>query len=603
LRRLIAGSVAFLAFTGTILVLPVYAAPGPTAEPVETSAEVVPLGSVEAPAPEAEVQEGTTEAVAGVAEELPVLTVREIGVAEFSLVGVTWAYDAAVTDTVVQVRVQEVDGGWSGWTEVGTEDAGQASDANAPAPLRGGTAPLWTGPGTGVEVEVVTRSGAQPTDVKLDLIDPGESEADAALQVPDIRDTAHAAETMPPVYSRAQWGADESLATWRPEYASTIKAAVVHHTAGGNDYTAADVPGILRAIYRYHAHPDHLGWGDIGYNVLVDKYGRIWEGRKGGLASTVIGAHAGGVNTYTFGVSMIGNYDTVPTTQSMVDAVAKIIAWKFALYDVDPKGTTSLVAGGGGTSRYSAGTRVTVPTIFAHRDTNRTACPGRYGYAKLPEIREKAMDVSASEAFVKALYEDMMGRAADGRGLSGWTNALLFNGWNRRQVAAGFSNSIEYRRLLITQAYQQVLGRAPDPRGMESWLAGLARGAVTLDDLRPTFMTSSEFYLRGGSSDAAFVDNVYRAALGRGAAAAEVSHWAVVRRTKGAAAVIRGVWGAPEAARLRVGQGYDFYLGRTAVTAEREHWMPLVLRFGDEQLREELVISQEYWLRAGRRFP
>ena len=69
----------------------------------------------------------------------------------------------------------------------------------------------------------------------------------------------------------------------------------------------------MRSIYRYHAVS--RGWGDIGYNVLVDKFGRLWEGRYGGLASTVIGAHAGGFNTYTFGVSMLGNYDVVRRPQ------------------------------------------------------------------------------------------------------------------------------------------------------------------------------------------------------------------------------------------------------------------------------------------------
>ena len=39
-------------------------------------------------------------------------------------------------------------------------------------------------------------------------------------------------------------------------------------------------------------------------------------------------------------------YDVVDTPQPMVDAVASIIAWKFALYGVDPRGSTTLVSGG-----------------------------------------------------------------------------------------------------------------------------------------------------------------------------------------------------------------------------------------------------------------
>ena len=70
---------------------------------------------------------------------------------------------------------------------------------------------------------------------------------------------------------------------------------------------------MMRSIYAYHTQT--RGWGDIGYNFIVDKFGRIFEGRYGGLTSTVIGAHAGGFNTDTFGVSMLGNYDRGRTSR------------------------------------------------------------------------------------------------------------------------------------------------------------------------------------------------------------------------------------------------------------------------------------------------
>jgi hypothetical protein len=598
-RRNLAGLIAFFMFMGTFLVLPVYAAPGPEAAPVETFADEVVLGSVDAPALEADVQEGTTKPVAGVAATTPVLTVRETDVAEFSLVGVSWVHDPEVTDTLIQVRVKDVDGNWGDWTEVETDDAGRDPGDGSAARTRGGTEPLWTGPSVGVEVELVTRTGAQPTDVRLNLIDPGKSEADSALDTPHIQDTADAATAMPAVYSRAQWGADESLMTWDPHYASTLKAATLHHTAGNNSYTADQVPGILRAIYRYHAVT--LGWGDIGYNALVDKYGRIWEGRAGGLASTVQGGHAGGFNAYTFGVSMIGDYDIAPTTQVMIDSVAEIIAWKLSLYAVNPSSTTTLVSGG--TNKYPKGESVTLPTVFAHRDTKSTACPGKYGYAKMDEIRTKATSLAVHASFARSLYDHMMARGADEGGLRKWTNGLSEQGWSRRQVSAGFANSLEYRRLFITQAYQQVLGRAPDPQGLDSWMTALAKGSVSLDTLRPVLMSSEEFYLRGGSSDSAFVDNIYRAALGRGASSGEIAHWADVRQSKGAAAVIAGVWGSSEAAMRRVGQAYQYYLGRSAARSEQEYWLPVVARSGDEQLREEIVVSREYALKAESRFP
>jgi uncharacterized protein with LGFP repeats len=372
-RRLLPGLLAFLVLTGLVLVFPVFSMWGPEPEPVPAQVEVLELGSVSAPGPDVEVRSGTTEPVDGAPEAVPTLTVRRTAVAEFSMVGVTWAHDPAVTDTLVQVRVQDEAGAWGDWTQIGVEEAAQNPDADSGAVTRGGAAPLWTGPSTGVEVELLTRSGAQPVDVKLDLIDPGTSDADGALDSPDIQDTADAASEMPAVYSRAQWGADERKRTWQPEYAPTIRAATVHHTADSNGYTRDQVPAVMRSIYHYHAVS--RGWGDIGYNVIVDKFGRLWEGRAGGLASTVIGAHAGGFNTGTFGVSMLGNYDVVDTTPAITNSVGAIIAWKFGLYGVNPRGTTTVAS-------------VPLPTIFAHRDVGSTACPGRYGYARMGQIRD-----------------------------------------------------------------------------------------------------------------------------------------------------------------------------------------------------------------------
>jgi hypothetical protein len=416
-RRIAGGLLAFLVLTGTFLVLPVYAAPTPQAQPVAPSIDAVDLGSVDRPVGEAVVTDDRTvvdagpqapvEAPAGGAPTVPVpvsdrdrlassgdevsgvpaLTISRPATDHFASVGVTWVQDAGVTGVTVQLRTRAKAGGpWGAWTTVEQDDVAMTSATGAPDPdVRGGTSPYWTGDAYGVEVIVQAADGTTPRDVQLTLIDPGTSSADAVPGAPAITDQAHAAMTMPAIYSRAQWGADESLMGWDVEYAPTIKAATIHHTADSNDYTVADVPKIMRSIYAYHAVS--LGWGDIGYNVIVDKFGRAWEGRSGGLASTVVGAHAGGFNYETFGVSMLGNYDIADTTPALINMVAAVVAWKFSLYAVDPASKVTLVSKGGGTSRYAAGVSVSVPAIFGHRDVGATACPGKYGYSHMGEIR------------------------------------------------------------------------------------------------------------------------------------------------------------------------------------------------------------------------
>jgi hypothetical protein len=67
--------------------------------------------------------------------------------------------------------------------------------------------------------------------------------------------------------------------------------------------------------------------------------------------------------------------------------------------------------------------------------------------------------------------------------------------------------------------------------------------------------------------------------------------------------VIAAVWGSAEAGMRRVDQAYRYYLGRNAAVAEQQGWLPVVMGSGDEQLREELIVSAEYFGRSRARFP
>ncbi|MCW2701416.1 MAG: N-acetylmuramoyl-L-alanine amidase, family 2 [Blastococcus sp.] len=453
MRRVSVALAAFLTLTGLLVVLPVYATPLPPVEAVPPAIDAVELGSVAAPADEAVVTadgevvatgadtavpvgavvepqderrtplpDGGTSAdtvavtgteVAGV----PALTVSLPSTEEFSALGVTWAHDDRVTDVTVQIRVAASGGSWSEWTMLETE--GMTDVGGPDGTLRDGTAPYWSNRATGVEAVVQTLDGRIPRDVRVQLIDPGTSPADANPGRAAVQDAAQAIDG-PPIYTRAQWGADESIRTGSPSFASTIKAAVIHHTASANGYTAGEVPEILRAIYAYHVLS--RGWSDIGYNVVVDSFGRAWEGRYSGsrgLAAPVIGAHAGGFNTYTLGVSMLGDFSNQKPPAAMVTTVADVVAWKFRMYGVNPVGTADLVSGGGSTNRYAAGTVVRRPTIFGHRDVGLTACPGDAGYTALGAIRTATVARVASYSVPKGSVDSAVGGIGS-VSVSGW---------------------------------------------------------------------------------------------------------------------------------------------------------------------------------------
>jgi uncharacterized protein with LGFP repeats len=180
------------------------------------------------------------------------------------------------------------------------------------------------------------------------------------------------------IITRAQWGANEAQMTWDPQYAA-VKKEIIHHAVTSN--SDPDPAATVRSIYYYHAVS--LGWGDIGYNFLIDRQGRIYQGRKGG--ANVIGGHAYGWNNGSVGICALGNYETVDINSSQYTAFVELMSDLASAYGINPNGSDYFV-------HYSNGNPVGgYPANFlGHRDTYSTACPGAYLYPRLPQFRADA---------------------------------------------------------------------------------------------------------------------------------------------------------------------------------------------------------------------
>ncbi|NUS72401.1 MAG: hypothetical protein HOQ05_03240 [Corynebacteriales bacterium] len=294
----------------------------------------------------------------------------------FSAAGLTWVGEG---DVHASIRTHS-DGRWSPWFALGHGETG---------PGRAGTALAWTGTSDGVEITAQVAYGSAQ-DVRLHLINPGQDTYTSGSRGPLAGVDESAAPL--PVLSRADWQADESQMTWPAEYAEDIKAVTVHHTATRNDYTPEEVPAILRSIYRFQAVERQ--WGDIGYNVLVDRFGRAWEGRAGGVDRAVVGAHAGGFNTGTAGVALIGDTTNEMPTAEAKETIARFIAYKLHPYGIDPRGTVQIT--GGPSTSYPAGSTIDVPRVFGHNMTSATACPGYGLEIHLDQLRERAAVLGGS---------------------------------------------------------------------------------------------------------------------------------------------------------------------------------------------------------------
>ncbi|WP_409058060.1 N-acetylmuramoyl-L-alanine amidase [Streptomyces sp. SYP-A7185] len=313
--------------------------------------------------------------------------------------------------------------------------------------VRGSTAPLWVGDSDGVEIrvrgEAAQHRGAErsprdlagqalPAGLRLELVDPGaepppqgsvpegprapaltaETAAASAVNadlaplgaavIPELSKKETEADLLaarggpetagkarpyvgprPRIITRKGWGADEKLREKDFAYTKSVKAAFVHHSASGNNYRCSQAGSVLRSIYRYHVKSS--GWRDFGYNFAVDKCGSIYEGRAGGVAKPVLGAHTLGFNTNSMGIAVLGSFGYSSPPAAAVNAVARLSAWKLGLYGANPRGKTYLKSGGG--NLYKKGSKVRLHVISGHRDGFATECPGSRLYQKLGKAR------------------------------------------------------------------------------------------------------------------------------------------------------------------------------------------------------------------------
>lgn len=333
-------------------------------------------------------------------------TIRELHQdVPFSMVALT-ADD--LTGTTARIRARQDDGSWGPWY-----DAEPMEGVGADLPGPRGTEPVFIGRTTAVQISVTRpatapATGPRPGDSDLPddrpelgyvpanveqpfgenlnavLISPPEAPADL-LPLPNA---ATPPGQPPHIINRPGWGADESMRCGEPRYDSRIQAGVVHHTAGSNDYSPQDSAAIVRSIYEYHTRT--LGWCDIAYNALVDKYGQVFEGRAGGMTRPVEGAHTGGFNHNTWGVAMLGNFDVEPPTPIQLRTTARLLGWVLGQSGVDPLAAVTLPSEGGSFTKFPFGAATTLPTIFTHRDVGNTECPGNAAYAQMQLIRDIA---------------------------------------------------------------------------------------------------------------------------------------------------------------------------------------------------------------------
>ena len=298
--------------------------------------------------------------------------------APFTLVGVQWS-EPAPARIELRTRSAAAGGRWSPWVSASVR--GHDPDRSTAAPNDHFGEAIWAGPADLVQLR---SAGAANT-------------AHIAQTFPLAQPNLDAGPGQPPIIARVAWARGHAPPRHAPEY-GTVKLAFVHHSVTANGYGPGQVPSILRSIFVYHRYV--RGYFDIGYNFAVDAFGRIWEARAGGIDQAVIGAQAGGYNTESTGMVVLGNFAAVAPSPAAINALERLVAWKLALHGVPALGRVPVrvSADGAPYTAFAPGSHVSLPRIAGHRDGDQTSCPGNALYARLPAIRPRVAALAGSPA-------------------------------------------------------------------------------------------------------------------------------------------------------------------------------------------------------------
>lgn len=187
----------------------------------------------------------------------------------------------------------------------------------------------------------------------------------------------------PELITRTEWSAEPFIGQPSPLANPSYEHMTFHHAAGFGATTREEGLAQVKAIQDLHQNV--RGWSDIGYQFVIDRGGRLYQGRPfldssttlDALPRLALGAHVGGSNTGNIGICLLGCYHPAAGS-SCTDEITT------AAYDTYVETFAFLSENYG----------VASEQIRGHRDFSNTACPGDNNYRLLPNL---ILDV---EAFV-----------------------------------------------------------------------------------------------------------------------------------------------------------------------------------------------------------
>lgn len=311
----------------------------------------------------------------------------------FTHAGLHWASSGGPEAAAFEVRTSADGQGWTGWEPVTVESASRDDDSGETF------AALVSAPRHRfLQYRGTLRGGSEVEAVTTTFLNSLDGQPLAAMSV-----SASTAEIPFGIQTREDWLAKDELRfdtdgeIW-PRMYVPVKKAVVHHTATSNNYS--DAAAEIRSIYTYHAVSQ--GWGDIGYNALIDKNGIIYEGRYGrdlglgpdgnplreALSQGIVAGHALSHNYGSTGIAFLGTHTKkgdggkpgVEPSNLAMTSLEDILEFELGRNNIDPLGVSDFL-------RSNETWNPDLANVSGHRDCTSTICPGGHLYDKLVQLR------------------------------------------------------------------------------------------------------------------------------------------------------------------------------------------------------------------------
>ena len=176
-------------------------------------------------------------------------------------------------------------------------------------------------------------------------------------------------ETNPVGEAALPWAKPRYLwAKAQPDFANLnpmlpVTAITVHHDGLDDLVFATDTATMSARIEHYRMGHRGKGWADIGYHLVIDRSGTLWQGR----AIRWQGAHVKNRNEGNVGVLVMGNFERQQPTAAQMKTLDRVLRDLMRTY------------------------RVSKSRVYTHREwpDAETACPGRNLQPKVASLRTR----------------------------------------------------------------------------------------------------------------------------------------------------------------------------------------------------------------------